>query len=95
MPSVMIATGREGLGRSLTSAEEIRSRRGRVYLIVPEDAKIPDGCCDGVIRIPTASGIAAAVPVAVCVQLLAYYCALKLGKQIDQPRNLAKSVTVI
>ena len=95
MPCVLLATRRETLGRALAASEEIRSRKGYVILIVPEDAEVGAEVADEIVRLPAAEGLAQAVAAAICLQLIAYRCALKLGRQIDQPRNLAKSVTVI
>ncbi len=72
---------------------EVRARDGRVVAVVSEDLPIPEAATD-VIVVPKVSEFLSPVVTMVAMQLLAYYVALARGCSIDQPRNLAKSVTV-
>ena len=81
--------------RALLSVQEVLSRGGRVYLFAArglEDVKQAPGLT--VLRMPAQAGSGAVFAAAVCLQLLAYETAKRLGLPIDTPRNLAKSVTV-
>ena len=94
VPTVLIATQKNCYAKSLLCAQENRSRGGEVLLIVPDGWHVePDGA-DAVLRIPGDGGFMSAFGAAVTLQLLAYECAYQKGMPIDQPRNLAKSVTV-
>ena len=75
--------------------QEVLSRGGRVYLFAArglEDVEQAPGLT--VLRMPVQAGSGAVFAAAVCLQLLAYETAKRLGLPIDTPRNLAKSVTV-
>jgi glucosamine--fructose-6-phosphate aminotransferase (isomerizing) len=93
MPVVVIANRSPVLDKTLGNAEECNARGAHIIAIVTEggpEAKI----ADEVIRIPDCDPLVATVPAAVALQLLSYHVARLRGCPIDQPRNLAKSVTV-
>ena len=94
MPVVVLAP-RDGVyAKTLSNIEEVRARRGRVIAVVNDDeAEVADRV-DDVIVVP--STVPALMPVLATVplQLLAYHMAVMRGCDVDQPRNLAKSVTV-
>src|SRR5205823_1617285 len=74
--------------------EEVRARGGKVIAVIDEDDEHVKGLADYVIPIPPACALLAPVIATVPLQLLAYHVADMRGNDVDQPRNLAKSVTV-
>ena len=94
VPTVMLDTRPEGHEKALLCAREIRARGGEVIYITMEGWPVDDESADWVLRLPGSGGAMAVFPAAVCLQLIAYECARLRGLPIDQPRNLAKSVTV-
>src|SRR5574340_444744 len=80
--------------KSIGNLQEIRARGGKVIAIANEGDEEIGKYADDVIRIPKTNEILAPVLAGIPLQLYAYYVADKLGCEIDQPRNLAKSVTV-
>ncbi len=80
--------------KSLGNLQEIRARSGKVIAIANQDDEEIHKYADDVIRIPTTDEILAPVLAGIPMQLYAYHVADMLGCEIDQPRNLAKSVTV-
>jgi glucosamine--fructose-6-phosphate aminotransferase (isomerizing) len=94
MPTVAVAPFDEMYEKMLNNIHEIKSRRGPVIAIATEgDQKLRD-MVDEVIEIPETLDFLTPVLAVVPCQLLAYYSARFLGREIDKPRNLAKSVTV-
>ena len=82
------------LDKSIASIEEVRARSGPVIALThPGDDRIAQRA-DSVIEVPRSEDVLNPIVMAVPLQLFAYHCALALGRHIDQPRNLAKSVTV-
>ena len=82
------------LDKSIASIEEVRARCGPVIALThPGDDRIAERA-DSVIEVPRSEDMLNPIVMAVPLQLFAYHCALALGRHIDQPRNLAKSVTV-
>ena len=94
MPSIIIATNTLYYDKILSNIQEIKSRKGKIIAIVFEGDKEIVKIADHVIEVPHT--IAALTPFVTTIplQLLAYHIAVKLGRNVDQPRNLAKSVTV-
>ncbi|HVP63059.1 MAG TPA: glutamine--fructose-6-phosphate transaminase (isomerizing) [Myxococcaceae bacterium] len=76
------------------NVEEVRARGGKVIAVVDEDDTAVASLADDVIRLPASSALLAPIVTAVPLQLLAYHVADLRGTDVDQPRNLAKSVTV-
>ncbi len=92
MPSVVIVPADELLAKNISTIEQIRARGGPVIAI--SSADLPQGLADAVIRVPRSEPELDPLLLNVPLQLLAYHVAAKLGRDIDKPRNLAKSVTV-
>jgi glucosamine--fructose-6-phosphate aminotransferase (isomerizing) len=82
----------------LSNIQEAKARMGSVIAIATEgDETIPkllDGKTDAIISVPAMSPELAPVAIVIPLQLLAYHIAVRRGCDVDQPRNLAKSVTV-
>ncbi|NGX61912.1 MAG: Glutamine--fructose-6-phosphate aminotransferase [isomerizing] [Chlamydiae bacterium] len=78
----------------LSNLMEIKARSGKVLAIAPEGSKEIQGIADDVIYVPKTLDELSPIPATIVSQLLAYYIAKERGTEIDQPRNLAKSVTV-
>ncbi len=94
MPVVFIATKDLIYDKVISNIEEVRARKGKVIAIACEgDSKIAS-LADHVIYIPQTSQVLMPILSVIPLQLLAYYIAVKRGCDVDQPRNLAKSVTV-
>ena len=94
MPVVFIANKDEIYEKIISNIEEVRARKGKVIAIANEgDDKISE-VSDHVIYVPETIPQISPILNVIPLQLLAYYTALELGKDIDKPRNLAKSVTV-
>ncbi len=94
MPTVAIAPKDSMYEKMINNIHEIKSRRGPVIAIVTEGDDLIKEMVDEVIEIPGTLDIFNPVLAVVSCQLLAYYCARFLNRDIDKPRNLAKSVTV-
>ena len=93
MPVVAVAPNDALLDKLKSNMEEVRARGGQLYLFV--DRSIRHGMGEGqVLELPPCGEIAAPVLYNVPLQLLAYHVAVLRGTDVDQPRNLAKSVTV-
>lgn len=94
LPVVCIATQSAVYDKMLSNIQEIKARRGIIIAIATEgDDKIKE-FADDVIYIPRIHELFSPILVALPLQLLAYHIAVKRGTDVDQPRNLAKSVTV-
>ncbi len=94
MPVVVIATQSPVYDKVVSNMEVVRARDGQVIAIASEGDEAIGAAADHVIRIPDAGEFLSAVVAVVPLQLLAYHVAVLKGTDIDQPRNLAKSVTV-
>jgi glucosamine--fructose-6-phosphate aminotransferase (isomerizing) len=94
MPVVAIAPNDELLEKLYSNLQEVRSRGGELYVFVEEgvDAQPEEGIVH--ITLPACNKYLAPIAYVVPLQLLAYHIALIKGTDVDQPRNLAKSVTV-
>ena len=92
MPSVVIVPADELLAKNISTIEQIKARGGPVIAVTSAD--LPAGLADAVIRVPRAQPELEPMLLNVPLQLLAYHVATKLDRDIDKPRNLAKSVTV-
>jgi glucosamine--fructose-6-phosphate aminotransferase (isomerizing) len=94
MPVVFIAPHDAVHAKIVSNIEEVRARGGRVIAVVTEgDAEIT-GMVDHAIAIPETLDMLTPILTSVPLQLLAYHIAVRRGCNVDQPRNLAKSVTV-
>jgi len=94
MPVVVIANHSSVYEKVLSNLEEVRARDGQVIAIASLGDDEIDGKADAVIRIPELGEYLTALVATIPVQLLAYHVATLKGTDVDQPRNLAKSVTV-
>lgn len=94
MPTVAIVPQDDMYEKMISNIQEVKSRRGPVIAVATQgDAKIRE-LVDEVIEIPPTLSFLNPILTVIPCQLLAYYCAKFLNRDIDQPRNLAKSVTV-
>jgi glucosamine--fructose-6-phosphate aminotransferase (isomerizing) len=95
MPVITVAPNNELLEKLKSNLQEVRARGGQLYVFADVDAELDEGDGVRVVRMPShAEAIQAPILYTVPLQLLAYYVALLKGTDVDQPRNLAKSVTV-
>ena len=94
MPIVVIATRDKIYEKVVSNIQEIKARKGRIIAIVNEGDTQVANMVDYVIEIPEIAPELEPLLTVVPLQLLSYYIAVCKGKDVDQPRNLAKSVTV-
>jgi glutamine---fructose-6-phosphate transaminase (isomerizing) len=94
MPVVFIAPHDSVFEKLVSNVQEVKARRGTVIAITTRDEEALHGKVDYEFRIPETIEALTPVLAAIPLQLLAYYIAVKRGANVDQPRNLAKSVTV-
>jgi glucosamine--fructose-6-phosphate aminotransferase (isomerizing) len=94
MPVVFIAPHDAVFDKIVSNIQEVRARGGRTIVITSRDEPVLQGLMDHEIRIPETVDLLSPVLASIPLQLLAYYIAVKRGANVDQPRNLAKSVTV-
>jgi glutamine---fructose-6-phosphate transaminase (isomerizing) len=92
MPSVVLVPDDDLLAKNISTIEQIKARGGPVIAVTSAD--LPADLADAVIRVPKAEPELEPLLLNIPLQLLAYHVAAKLGRDIDKPRNLAKSVTV-
>jgi glucosamine--fructose-6-phosphate aminotransferase (isomerizing) len=93
-PTVFFAPKGEIFPKVVSSIQEIKAREGKTIVITTEGCELPPGLADEIITIPECHEAVLPIVAAVPVQLLSYYIAVELGRDVDKPRNLAKSVTV-
>ena len=94
MPIVVIATKYGHYEKIVSNIQEIKSRKGKIIGIVNKGDTQVSEIADHVIEIPETLELLSPLLTTIPLQLLSYHIALLLGKNVDQPRNLAKSVTV-
>ena len=94
MPVIVIATRKGHYEKIVSNIEEIKSRKGKIIAIVSEGDEAVKALADHVIEIPLSSECFTPIFSTLPLQFLAYYIAILRGCNVDQPRNLAKSVTV-
>jgi glutamine---fructose-6-phosphate transaminase (isomerizing) len=93
-PTVALCTNKVTFDKLLSNLMEVKARKGPIIAIVEEGEEGISKVADDIILIPPTIDELTAIPATVVTQLLAYYIAKERGADIDQPRNLAKSVTV-
>lgn len=93
-PCIVILPDNELLVKSISSLEEIKARGAPVISVTDSDNEQIIALSDHIIKTPRVEPILKPVIAGVALQLLAYHVALRLNRDVDQPRNLAKSVTV-
>jgi glutamine---fructose-6-phosphate transaminase (isomerizing) len=94
MPVLVVAPQDRVYDKMISQVEQVRARGGIVIAVADEDDNFIATKAQHVIRIPKASEMLTPVLAVIPLQLLAYYVAVRRGADVDQPRNLAKSVTV-
>ncbi len=94
MPVVFIATKDGSYDKIVSNIQEVKARNGEVIAIISEGDTIIREMADHVIEIPKSDEALVSLTAVVPLQLIAYHIALMRGCDVDQPRNLAKSVTV-
>ncbi len=94
MPVIVVAPNNELLEKLKSNIEEVRARGGLLYVFADQNADLTDSDNMRIIPLPHTEAVTAPIFYTVPLQLLSYYVALIKGTDVDQPRNLAKSVTV-
>jgi glucosamine--fructose-6-phosphate aminotransferase (isomerizing) len=94
MPVVVVATRNSQYDKVVSNIQEVRSRGGHVIAVATEGDSQIEAICEEVLWVPEVSEPLQPLVTTVPLQLLAYHAAVLRGKDVDKPRNLAKSVTV-
>jgi glutamine---fructose-6-phosphate transaminase (isomerizing) len=94
MPVVFIAPHDAVFDKVVSNIQEVKARGGKVICITSQAEPVLEGMIDHEIRVPQTIDMLYPILTVIPLQLLAYYIAVKRGLNVDQPRNLAKSVTV-
>lgn len=94
MPVVVIATNNSSYEKVVSNIQEVKARKGKIIAIVTEGDTVVKGMSDYIIEIPDTDETLVPLVASIPLQLLSYHIALMRGCNVDQPRNLAKSVTV-
>jgi glucosamine--fructose-6-phosphate aminotransferase (isomerizing) len=94
MPVIVIATEGASYEKVVSNIQEVKARKGQIIAIVTEGDKTVKGLADHVIEIPRTDDSLVPIVSVIPLQLFSYHVAIMRGCNVDQPRNLAKSVTV-
>ncbi|MBN1252508.1 MAG: glutamine--fructose-6-phosphate transaminase (isomerizing) [Bacteroidales bacterium] len=94
MPVVVIATKDKSYEKIVSNIQEVKARKGIVIAVITEGDLVIKNMADHVLEVPKSKTALAALLAVVPLQLLSYHIAVMRGCNVDQPRNLAKSVTV-
>jgi glucosamine--fructose-6-phosphate aminotransferase (isomerizing) len=94
IPVVALATGDQVFEKAKSNMQEVKARDGVVIALTDRDPQELGGICDEVIQVPSVAPLLQPIVNVVPLQLLAYHIGVRRGADVDQPRNLAKSVTV-
>ena len=94
VPVIALATQQKVFAKMISNIREVRSRGAMVIMIAGADAEVDAALCDHLITLPPIDDAFAPFGAAIVLQYIAYYTAVGRGLNVDQPRNLAKSVTV-
>ena len=94
MPVIVTATNQSAYEKIISNVQEVLARKGVVIAVVPEGETAISSMAHHVIEIPNTEEQLAPLLSVIPLQLLSYHIAVELGRNVDQPRNLAKSVTV-
>jgi glucosamine--fructose-6-phosphate aminotransferase (isomerizing) len=94
MPIIVVAPNNDLLEKLKSNVEEVRARGGILYVFADKDARFKGDDTMRVMEVPHVDPIIAPIVYTIPLQLLSYYVAIIKGTDVDQPRNLAKSVTV-
>jgi glutamine---fructose-6-phosphate transaminase (isomerizing) len=94
MPVVFLATNQSAYEKIVSNVQEVKARKGKIIAVVHKGDTQIRALADHIIEVPETAEILSPLVTIVPLQLLAYHIALMRGCNVDQPRNLAKSVTV-
>jgi len=94
MPLVVVATQGPTYEKIMSNVQEVRARGARIVAVATAGDREIHRYAECVLYVPRTSEVLSAIPATVPLQLLAYHIAKLRGCDVDQPRNLAKSVTV-
>ena len=94
MPVIVVAPTNELLEKVKSNIEEVRARGGQLYVFADKEAGFTETAGMKIVTMPTVHELIAPIFYTVPMQLLSYHVALIKGTDVDQPRNLAKAVTV-
>lgn len=94
MPVVFVATHHQLYKKIISNIEEVKARNGRIIAVVTEGDEAVKEIAEATIEVPSTLASLASLLSAIPLQLIAYHVAVEKGLNVDQPRNLAKSVTV-
>jgi len=94
MPVIVVAPNNELLEKLKSNVEEVRARGGIMYVFADKQARFVSDDTMNVLEIPHCDPLIAPIVYTIPLQLLSYHVAIIKGTDVDQPRNLAKSVTV-
>ena len=94
MPTLVIAVPDHTYEKTVSNMEEIKARGGKIIAVIAQDDSHASKSADYKIEVPVTDECLMPVIVSIPLQLMAYYIAVYKGRNVDQPRNLAKSVTV-
>lgn len=94
MPVVVIAVNSNHYAKVVSNIEEIKARHGRIIAVVTEGDTTVKELADFIMEVPKTPESLSPLVTTIPLQLLSYHIAVMLGRNVDQPRNLAKSVTV-
>jgi glucosamine--fructose-6-phosphate aminotransferase (isomerizing) len=94
MPIVVIAVNSNHYDKVVSNIQEIKSRKGKIIAVVTEGDTVVREIADYIMEVPNTPEPLSPLVTTIPLQLLSYHIALMLGRNVDQPRNLAKAVTV-
>ena len=94
MPVVVIAINSNHYEKVVSNIQEIKSRKGKIIAVVTEGDTIVKEMADYIMEVPATPEALTPLVTTIPLQLLSYHIAVMLNRDVDQPRNLAKSVTV-
>ena len=94
MPVLAVATPGSTYSKIVSNIDQVKARGGQVIALVADDEEHPPASADHLIRVPRTSEVLSPIVNVVPLQIFAYQIAVARGCDVDQPRNLAKSVTV-
>ena len=94
LPTVAIATGDRVSEKVISNMQQVKARDGKVIAVTDRDPQDLEGSADDILRVPSVGRLLQPIVNVIPLQLLAYHIGVRLGCDVDQPRNLAKSVTV-
>jgi glucosamine--fructose-6-phosphate aminotransferase (isomerizing) len=94
LPTVALASGNHVFEKMVSNLQEVKARDGKVLVVTDHPAEDLEGCADEILPVPTVDRLLQPIVDVIPLQLLAYHVAVRRGADVDQPRNLAKSVTV-